>query len=82
MQDEFDVLPSGEAQALLDSEMLTDILSTLEKDAIEACVNAKPSDDETRRTNTNKVRAIRDLREQLIALAKGKAKQSQVRQKA
>ena len=76
MSDEFDTPPSGEAQALLDSELLSQILAELESDAMEKGVNANPSDDETRRVGMTMVRAIRDLKSQLESLAKGRAKRS------
>lgn len=82
MPDEFEVLPSGEALRLLESELLTEILDGMERDALDQCVNAAPSDDETRRTGTTLVRAIRDLRTQLESRARGKAKQKQTTRKA
>ena len=68
----------GEAEYLLDSELLKEIFGQLERDALERAINAKASDDELRRTCTQEVRAIRAVRSQLETLAKGatKAKRS------
>lgn len=76
MQDEFDRLPNGNAQRLQDDPLLNEILDKMEKDALERCVFADPSDDEMRRVSTMEVRAIKSLRAQLKTLAEGKAKRA------
>lgn len=58
----------GEAELLLDSQLLKDTFAWLEADALERAVNALPSDDETRRVCTMQVRALRSVREHLEAL--------------
>jgi hypothetical protein len=63
---------SGEAQFLLDSEVIKDIFAQIERDAMELCVNAPLGDDETRRDASGEVRAIRRVRQKLEALAKAK----------
>jgi hypothetical protein len=51
----------GEAELLLDNQLLKDTFAKLERNAVEAAVNAGFSDDETRRTYTMQVRAIRSV---------------------
>lgn len=62
----------GAAEQLLNHPLLTEIFDGLERSAIERAVNAKPSDDEMRRTCTQEVRAIRAVRRELDLRAKGK----------
>jgi len=64
----------GAAEKLLNDPLLNEILDGLERDAFELCVNAKPSDDEQRRTTTQEIRAIRSLRGKLKLLSKSKTK--------
>ncbi len=65
-------LPNGEAERLLNHPLINEIFDELESDAMEIAVHAKPSDDETRRTSMNEVRAIRALRQKLKTLSEGK----------
>lgn len=58
------------ARELLASELLTEILDGIEKRAIDATVNAKPEDHETRAHYALQARAIRSLRSELAALAR------------
>ncbi len=70
-------LPSGEADYLLRHPLLNEILDRLESDAKEAIIN---TDDEARRaTHVLEVRTIRNLRQQLTTLSKGKTKPPQMR---
>ena len=64
----------GAAEYLLNDNLLNNIFDEIEAGALENCVNAKPSDDELRRTSTQEVRAIRAVRRQLQTLAKGPTK--------
>ena len=64
----------GEAEYLLNSRLLKHIFADIEADALERAVNAKPSDDELRRTATQEVRAIRAVQRQLEVLAKTQTK--------
>lgn len=64
--------PNGRAEALASDPLLNELLDDMERAAFERCVNAKPSDDETRRTATTEVRAIQSLRQQLQSLSRGK----------
>lgn len=80
--EDYEIPPSGEAQRLLESEIIKEILDGMERDALDQCVDADPSDDETRRTSSTMVRAIRDLRMQLEALARGQAKRKRTTRKA
>lgn len=66
--------PNGEAQMLLDNALLQQIFTEMEASAIETCVNAPNSDDETRREAALEARVIRSLKQKLITLAEGKAK--------
>jgi len=68
----FDKQPNGEAERLLNHPLFNEIFDGLENDAMEVAVQAKPSDDETRRTSMNEIRAIRSLRQKLKTLAEGK----------
>lgn len=65
--------PSGEAEYLLNHPLLTEILAGLEQEAVEHGVNAPVGDDQTRRTAMERVRVIRDLRQELQSLAEGVA---------
>ena len=58
----------GEVEMLLGSQLLKDTFARLEADALERAINAQPSDDETRRVCTMRVRALRSVREDLEAL--------------
>jgi len=64
----------GEAEYLLGSQLLQMIFAKLEQDAVERSIAAKPSDDETRRTCTQEVRAIRAVQRQLRVLAEDQTK--------
>jgi hypothetical protein len=64
-------LPNGEAERLLNHPLFNEIFDALESDAMEVAVQAKPSDDETRRTAMNEIRAIRSLRQKLKTRASG-----------
>lgn len=64
----------GEAEYLLDSKLLKEVFADIERNALERAVNAKPSDDELRRTSTQEVRAIRAVHEQLRSFLNDKAK--------
>ena len=70
----------GEAEYLLNSELLKEVFADLEASAIERAINAKASDDELRRTSTQEVRAIRAVQGQLRLFLndKTKAKRSPV----
>lgn len=68
-----DAQPNGEAEYLLNHPLLAEILSDLEQDAVEQGVNAPADDDQTRRTAMERVRVIRDLRQELRDLAEGSA---------
>lgn len=74
---EFEKQPSGEAARLISSPVLTEILEGIEGDAMEQSVLAQPSDDETRRTAMNMVRAVRLVREQLTERANGRLADSE-----
>lgn len=67
--------PNGDAEMLLNHPLINQIFDGLEADAMETSVYANPSDDETRRTAMNEVRAIRALRLKLKTLAEGKTTQ-------
>jgi len=73
-ENEFEVLPSGEAKRLFEDPYLNEILDGMETDALERCVAAQPSDHETRQISTLEVRAIRSLRQKLKTFAEGKTK--------
>lgn len=64
---------NGEAQYLLDNELLKEIFDQIEQTAIESAVCAKVGDDETRRNATGEVRAIRSVRQKLKLLLSDKA---------
>jgi len=66
--------PSGAALELVNSPLLNEILDGFERDAIDAAINAHPSDDETRRVATTEARAIQSLRGKLLSLSKGTTK--------
>lgn len=55
----------GEAQLLLDSQLLKDTFAQMEADATERAITADVSDDERRRVSAMEVRAIRSVREEL-----------------
>ena len=59
---------NGEAEYLLNNDLLKEIFDKLESDALETAVNAPLIDDETRRIATGEVRAIRSVRRKLKAL--------------
>lgn len=63
--------PLGEAQYLLEHKLLNEIFDKLEHDATERAIHARASDDETRRTSLEEVRAIRHVRAELKTLAEG-----------
>lgn len=64
----------GEAEYLLDNQLLQKIFAKLEADALERAVNAQASDDEARRIATQEVRAIRAVQRQLRAFVEGETK--------
>lgn len=59
---------NGEAKYLHDSELLNKIFDQIERDAVEAAINAGLGDDETRRNATGEARAIRSVRRKLKVL--------------
>jgi hypothetical protein len=59
---------NGEAQYLHDNELLAEIFATIERDAIELCINAPMDADEIRRCAMGEVRAIRSVQRKLKAL--------------
>lgn len=63
---------SGEALRLLQHPILVALFDEQEKDALERAINAQPGDDETRRTATGEVRAIRSVRRKLHLAAEGR----------
>ena len=65
-------MPNGEAERLADDPILKSILDELEENAMEIAVHAKIHDDETRRSTMNEIRAIRNLRQKIKEIAKGK----------
>lgn len=69
--------PSGVAHHLLTHPMLVEILDRLERDAIEAAIDT--DDFERRDQKVRDVRAIRNLRLELMTLAEGKTNQAQAR---
>lgn len=64
---------NGEARALLNSELLKELLDKLEQENLNAAVNADIKDDETRRARLGEVRAIRSFRTRLQALLRDRA---------
>ena len=64
-----------QAKWISEHPVVTQILREMEQDAIENAVNANTKDDETRRTAMNKVRAIRELKQQLNEIAGKNPKQ-------
>ena len=64
-----------QAKWISEHPIVTEILREMEQDAIENAVNANTKDDETRRTAMNKVRAIRELKQQLNEIAGKNPKQ-------
>ena len=56
---------SARAKALLDDELLASVLDDMERSTIDACINAKPIDHETRAAMAAEVRAIRTLKAKL-----------------
>ncbi|WP_420013327.1 hypothetical protein [Tateyamaria sp.] len=73
-EQEFAVLPNGEAHRLHTDPYLNEILDGMEHEALERCVAANPSDHETRQISAMEVRAIRSLRAKLKTFAEGKTK--------
>ena len=65
---------AGAAEYLLNNDLLKEIFTDIEADALERAVNAKPSDDEARRAATQEVRAIRAVQRQLEVLLRAKTK--------
>jgi hypothetical protein len=64
----------GQAEYLLNDDLLKQIFAQIERDALETAISAKPGDDETRRNAIGDVRAIRSVRWQLEAILKAKTK--------
>lgn len=64
-----EVRGNGEAQALIENQLLNEILDQLEDEAKEEAIAAELTDDEMRRASLGEVRAIRSLRAKLRALA-------------
>ena len=64
----------GEAEYLLDSQLLKKVFADMEAGAFERAVTAKASDDSLRRTEMEKVRAIRAVQDQLRSLLSDKTK--------
>lgn len=57
------------ADAALSIPFFTQLLDELEAQAVNACINAKTNDDETRRNKAAEARAVRDLRSRLQTTA-------------
>lgn len=55
----------GEAEYLLDSQLLQKVFADMEREALERAIAAKASDDSLRRTSLAEVRAIRAVQDQL-----------------
>lgn len=53
------------AQMLQDNPLLHEILEQIETAAIDACINAKPTDEATRGAYAAEVRAVRNFRRKL-----------------
>lgn len=56
------------ARAMLDNPLFSKFMDEIETTAIDQCVNAKPTDDETRAAMAAEVRAIRKLRQKITSL--------------
>ncbi len=65
--------PNGEAEALLNSPLLKAMLATMEADAVETAVSARPEDDDKRLRAMIRVQVIRNIRQDLRLYAEGKA---------
>ena len=65
-------MSAGEAEYLLNNELLNEIFAGIERDALELGINASTADDEKRRCAMGEVRAIRSVREKLKALLRVK----------
>ena len=61
------------ARDALDNVVLGETLDTLEREAIDASIYAKETEDEIRRARLAEARAYRTLREKLTSLSKGTA---------
>lgn len=61
------------ARDALENEVLKQTLDTLEREAINASIYAKETEDEIRRARLAEARAYRTLREKLTFLSKGTA---------
>lgn len=57
------------AQAVLDYPLLMELFADLERQAIDACLNAKLTDDETRLAHAIEARTIRSLLSRIRSLA-------------
>ena len=62
----------GEINYLLENAILKEIFDGLERECMEIAVNARPDDDEMRRSALGEVRAIRSVRWKLKALLSAK----------
>lgn len=72
---EYEVEPSGAAEALLKDPILNEIFDALEKEAIETVLAATgPDSDDTRRFHSMEANAIRSVRGKLAERASGKVK--------
>jgi hypothetical protein len=60
---------SRAAQVILDMPLFNFLMDELEAQAIDACLNANPTDNETRAAYASEARAIRNLRSKLNFLA-------------
>lgn len=56
------------ARAMLDNPLFTELMDEMEKTAVDQCVNAKPTDHETRAAMAAEVRAIRKFRQKITGL--------------
>ncbi len=65
---------AGQAEALLNDDLLQEVFRTLEQQAIDACIDAGPTDDELRRTTMQEVNALRDVQGKLKALLREETK--------
>lgn len=71
-----EILPNTQAEMLVNNVLLDSILKELEQNAMEMVIHSKPDDDETKRSCVNEIRAIRNLRQKLVELAKEKTNSS------
>ena len=56
------------ARAILDNPLFSELMDEMEKSAVDRCVSADPTDNETRAAMAAEVRAIRKLRRNISGL--------------